>query len=59
MKRTPCPACGHVHTSNDARAIGRFTGSPTFVAANASTPARKSRTEAEADECRWRQERAA
>ena len=59
MKRLPCVACGHVHTSNDARAVGRFTSTPTYVAANAPTPARKTRAEAEADEFRWRRERAA
>ena len=57
--RAPCPACDHIHGSNDARAVGRFTATPTYVAANAQTPPRRTRSEAEADECRWRQSRPA
>ena len=57
MKST-CPACGHVHASNDARAVGLFSPEPTmYVAATAGTPARATRAEAEADECAGRQGR--
>lgn len=53
-----CPACGHIHASNDARAVGLFTADgPRYVAANAGTPQRATRTEAETDECAWRQRR--
>ena len=55
--RSTCPACGYIHSSNDARAVGRLTETPTYAAANALTPARQTRAEAEADECRWRQSR--
>lgn len=55
--KPPCPACGYIHTSNDARAIGRFAVNPMFAAAHAEAPRRATRAEAEADECVWRQER--
>ncbi len=48
----PCPSCGYIHASTDARAIGRFGTAPTrYVAATAGTPPRETRAEAEADEC--------
>lgn len=54
-----CATCGYVHASNDARAVGRFTGEPRFVAADAGTPSRATRAEAEADQCTWRASRPA
>lgn len=50
-----CTSCGYIHTTTDARAIARFAGTPSYVAANAGTPPRATRAEAEADECAWRQ----
>ena len=48
----PCPHCGYIHASTDARAVGRFAATPTlYVAATAGTPPRDTRDEAEADEC--------
>ena len=32
MTPTPCPRCHHNHASDDARAIGRFTPTPQYVA---------------------------
>ena len=58
-RRTPCPECDYIHASNDAIAVGRFTASPTYRAANAPASERTTRVEAEADECRWRQSRPA
>lgn len=49
-----CETCGFIHTANDARAVGRFGPDPKYVAANAPTPLRETRQQAEADECAWR-----
>lgn len=49
-----CLTCGHIHTSSDAVAIGRFGGPVRYVASNGSTPPRATRSEAEADQCDWR-----
>lgn len=58
MTKQPCPACGYVHASWDAQSTGRFNAAATrFVAANAGTPERATRIEAERDECQWRQRR--
>lgn len=48
-----CGACGRIHTSSDAVAVGRFRaqGPIGYRAANAETPIRSTRAEAEADEC--------
>lgn len=54
-----CALCGFIHTSTDARRVGRFGGTPGYIAANADTPVRATREQAEADECRWRQRRGA
>ena len=53
--KAPCDSCRYVHSTSDARAVGRFGGDPMFVAAHAETPPRVTRAEAEADECAWRQ----
>lgn len=54
---SPCKACGHVHCSEDAVAIGRFrsdgvTGYTSTV--HPEHPLRGSREEAEKDTCDWR-----
>lgn len=54
MRAPVCPDCGYIHTSTDARAVGRFTSTPTYVAATAGTPARSTREQAESDECAGR-----
>lgn len=56
---TTCPACDHVHASDDARAVGRFDPAPTTYVAAHGGPPRATRTEAEADECAWRREQSA
>lgn len=55
--KNACTTCGYIHAGDDARAVGRFTGTPTYVAAHAGTPPRATRAEAEADECAWRVDR--
>ena len=53
----PCSVCGHVHSPEDAVAIGRFradgvTGYTSTV--HPEHPLRGSREEAEKDTCDWR-----
>ena len=49
-----CPLCGYVHSSDDAQAVGRFLATPTtFIAKHGCVP-RRTREEAESDECAWR-----
>jgi hypothetical protein len=50
--KPPCPRCDRVHASDMAYAVGRFTGDVTYQAATAGTPPRRTRAEAEDDECR-------
>lgn len=53
--KPPCPQCGFVHASNDARAVGRFTRSAAGYAADfGGAPVRTTRAEAEADMCTHR-----
>lgn len=48
-----CQHCGHVHGSDDARAVKRFSAVPKFVARHGRVQ-RDTRAEAERDECAWR-----
>lgn len=48
-----CNRCGYIHCSDDARAVGRFSGQPRFVAKHGHIP-RDTRAEADYDECTWR-----
>lgn len=52
---TTCPSCGHIHTSTDARAVGRFNPTRDGYRAQSGGPLRATRAEAEEDECRARQ----
>lgn len=58
--RPPCPDCGHVHASDDARRWARFeaTAAPGYRARSGGS-LRATRAEAVADECRARVEREA
>lgn len=51
-----CPACRFVHTSTDTLTVGRFNpDGPRGYRARSGGPLRKTRAEAERDECRTRQ----
>jgi len=57
MIKPPCRDCGHVHTTADTWAIGRF--SPSGLAAGyranyPGAPVRASREKAAKDMCEWR-----
>lgn len=52
-----CPRCGHIHASDDTRAVSRFGsgGITGYVAAEVpGAPVRPTRAEAEADKCAHR-----
>ena len=53
-----CLICGHIHASDDAKALGRFTpdGPTVYRASYDGAPIRTTRAEVEADACRHRQE---
>ena len=56
MIKPPCPDCGHVHTTADTWAVGRFAPGPIgYTARYPGAPLRASREEAEKDMCDWRQ----
>lgn len=49
--RVACETCGHVHTSTDAVAVGRFVGGGFYRANFDDAPYRATRAQAEADMC--------
>ena len=51
-----CPSCGHIHTSDDARCVNRFSEKPKRFIAQHGHTLRHTRQEAEKDECAWRVE---
>lgn len=52
-----CADCGHIHASNDARAVGLFEPNrPTLYRAKSGGPLRETREQAEADECQRRRD---
>ena len=57
MINPPCRDCGHVHTTADTWAVGRFApGGPIgYTARYPGAPLRASREEAVKDMCKWRQ----
>jgi len=56
--KPPCPDCGRIHTTADTHALRRFepTLAHTYAAAYPGAPERTTRTAAERDMCRHRQE---
>lgn len=58
--KPPCPICGHIHSSDDTSAMGRFSkfGTTGYRADYFGSPVRRTREEAERDMCAHRAARA-
>ncbi len=55
MTNGTCGTCGHIHSADDARAVGRFrSDGPIGYRAKSGGPVRATRPQAEADECATR-----
>jgi hypothetical protein len=53
--KAACPRCGHIHASDDARAVGRFRSQGAEgYRARSGGPLRAKRAEATDDECQRR-----
>ena len=49
-----CQRCGYVHSSDNARVVNRFSAGEKIFIAKHGNIQRRTRTEAEHDECNWR-----